>query len=144
MLTMFWMVSLRKQQEYQFQQGWGAHSVCCVLWWSVYCYRKRQSWENSRNTSSSRAGGHAVTSSWYKPLTWTKKRHPAQVSRHKPRRTKKVGPCTISTQQHIYTIIRVPASQGKQWYWWKVIPDRETTGNLKTLGKHREFENLNR
>ena len=40
---------------------------------------------------------------------------------------------------------RVPTPQGKKGKWWKVIPDRENTGNLKILkkqGKHREFENV--
>ena len=37
---------------------------------------------------------------------------------------------------------RVPTPQGKQGKWWKVIPDRENTGILKILGKHREFGNL--
>ena len=42
-------------------------------------------------------------------------------------------------------INRVPTAQRKQGKLWKVIPDRENTGNLKILekqGKHREFENL--
>ena len=33
---------------------------------------------------------------------------------------------------------RVPTAQGKQGKLWKVIPDRENTGNLKILEKHRE------
>ena len=45
-------------------------------------------------------------------------------------------------------IVRVPTPPGKQGKWWKVIPDRENTGNLKMLektqGKHREFENIKR
>ena len=42
--------------------------------------------------------------------------------------------------------VRVPTPQGKQGKWWKVIPGRENTGNLKFLEKHREnnreFENF--
>ena len=39
----------------------------------------------------------------------------------------------------LYLWNRVPTAQGKLF---KVIPDRENTGNLKILEKHREFENF--
>ena len=39
----------------------------------------------------------------------------------------------------LYLWNRVPTAQGKLF---KVITDRENTGNLKILEKHREFENF--